>query len=90
GGLGAAICRKLAQSGYRVVLTYNSNKQAAEVLLSVLPGGGHLAYSLNFEDSSAIVNLAAQVSEIGGKLDLLVNCAGMTKFVAHTDLNGLS
>ncbi|KLV08406.1 SDR family NAD(P)-dependent oxidoreductase [Photobacterium ganghwense] len=90
GGLGAAICRKLAQSGYRVVLTYNSNKQAAEELLSVLPGGGHLAYSLNVEDSSAIVNLAAQVSEIGGKLDLLVNCAGMTKFVAHSDLNGLS
>lgn len=37
GGLGAAICRKLAESGYRVILTYNSNQKAAEDVLSSLP-----------------------------------------------------
>ncbi|MBJ3928155.1 SDR family oxidoreductase, partial [Salmonella enterica subsp. enterica serovar Derby] len=33
--------------------------------------------------------LKYQVSEISDKLDLLVNCAGMTKFVAHSDLQSL-
>ncbi|MHC6800788.1 SDR family NAD(P)-dependent oxidoreductase [Vibrio antiquarius] len=89
GGLGAAICRKLAQSGYRVVLTYNSNQKAAEDVLSSLPRNEHLAFKLNVADSSAIEQLKHQVSEISDELDLLVNCAGMTKFVAHSDLQSL-
>ncbi|WP_428774489.1 SDR family NAD(P)-dependent oxidoreductase [Vibrio sp.] len=89
GGLGAAICQKLAASGYQVVLTYNSNKQAADKVLQSLAGNGHHAFQLNVTDSDAITELAHQVDEIAAKLDLLVNCAGMTKFVAHSDLNGL-
>ncbi|EHI5139892.1 SDR family oxidoreductase [Vibrio alginolyticus] len=89
GGLGAAICRKLAESGYRVILTYNSNHKAAEDVLSSLPRNEHLAFKLNVADSSAIEQLKHQVSEISDKLDLLVNCAGMTKFVAHSDLQSL-
>lgn len=89
GGLGAAICKKLAESGYQVVLTYNSNADAAEQVLSQLEGGGHCAYQLNVANSQAITSFANQISEISNKLDLLVNCAGMTKFVAHSDLNGL-
>ncbi|AIW19140.1 SDR family oxidoreductase [Vibrio coralliilyticus] len=90
GGLGAAICHKLADSGYRVVLTYNSNQQSAHKVLSELSGEGHLAFQLNVSDSQAIDSLASQVNEINGQLDLLVNCAGMTKFVAHSDLSGLN
>lgn len=89
GGLGAAICKKLAESGYQVVLTYNSNADAAEQVLSQLEGGGHCAYQLNVANSQAITSFANQIREISNKLDLLVNCAGMTKFVAHSDLNGL-
>ncbi|AEX24978.1 SDR family NAD(P)-dependent oxidoreductase [Vibrio sp. EJY3] len=89
GGLGAAICKKLAESGYQVVLTYNSNADAAEQVLNQLEGGGHYAYQLNVANSQAISSFANQISEISNKLDLLVNCAGMTKFVAHSDLNGL-
>lgn len=89
GGLGAAICQKLAQTGYRVVFTYNSNVEAADNVLSQLEGEGHAAYQLNVVDAQAINMLVEQVDEISDELDLLVNCAGMTKFVAHSDLNGL-
>ncbi|MDF5393753.1 SDR family NAD(P)-dependent oxidoreductase, partial [Vibrio parahaemolyticus] len=89
GGLGAAICRKLAESGYRVILTYNSNQKAAEDVLSSLPRNENVALKLNVAESSAIEQLKHQVSEISDKLDLLVNCAGMTKFVAHSDLQSL-
>jgi 3-oxoacyl-[acyl-carrier protein] reductase len=47
-------------------------------------------YQLNVEDSAAISALAAQVQETSQSLDLLVNCAGMTKFVPHSDLNSLN
>ncbi|MEZ9462635.1 SDR family NAD(P)-dependent oxidoreductase [Vibrio splendidus] len=90
GGIGAAICHKLAQSDYRVVFTYNSNESAAQTILDTLEGSGHAIYQLNVEDSSAIGALAAQVKESSTSLDLLVNCAGMTKFVAHSDLESLN
>ncbi|WP_394246229.1 SDR family NAD(P)-dependent oxidoreductase [Vibrio profundi] len=90
GGIGAAICAKLAQSGYRVVFTYNSNEIAAQQILDSLEGPGHAMYQLNVEDSSAISALAEQVKELSASLDLLVNCAGMTKFVAHSDLESLN
>jgi 3-oxoacyl-[acyl-carrier protein] reductase len=90
GGIGAAICHKLAKSGYRVVFTFNSNQSVAEQVLDSLEGTGHAMYQLNVEDSSAISALAEQVKETSQSLDLLVNCAGMTKFVPHNDLNSLN
>jgi len=90
GGIGAAICHKLAKSGYRIVFTFNSNQSAAEQVLDSLEGTGHAMYQLNVEDSAAISSLAVQVQETSQSLDLLVNCAGMTKFVPHSDLNSLN
>ncbi|MCW8333316.1 SDR family NAD(P)-dependent oxidoreductase [Vibrio paucivorans] len=90
GGLGTAICHKLADSGYQVILTYNSNQSSADQVVSALSGEGHVAFQLNVAHSQAIEELAKQVAEISPQLDLLVNCAGMTKFVAHSDLQGLS
>ncbi|KDN29989.1 short-chain dehydrogenase [Vibrio fortis] len=90
GGIGAAICHKLAKSGYRIVFTFNSNQSAAEQVLDSLEGTGHAMYQLNVEDSAAISALADQVQETSQSLDLLVNCAGMTKFVPHSDLNSLN
>ncbi|MBW3695336.1 SDR family oxidoreductase [Vibrio sp. T187] len=89
GGLGAAICIKLAASGYRVIFTYNSNEQAANQVLEQLEGEGHQTYRLDVSNSDNIKALANQVRESSSSLDLLVNCAGMTKFVAHNDLEGL-
>lgn len=89
GGLGAAICRQLAHSGYQIILTYNSNLQAAEDVLASLPQGNHQAFKLNVADSNGIEQLKTQVAEMADCLDLLVNCAGMTKFVAHSDLESL-
>ena len=90
GGIGAAICHKLAKSGYRIVFTFNSNQSAAEQVLDSLEGNGHAMYQLNVEDSATISALATQVQETSQSLDLLVNCAGMTKFVPHGDLNSLN
>ncbi|WP_252179880.1 SDR family oxidoreductase [Endozoicomonas sp. 4G] len=89
GGLGAAICQKLAVENYQVFLTYNSNAAAAQATLESLPAEGHQAFALDISNSHQINELAKQLTEEHGRLDLLVNCAGTTRFVEHRDLDAL-
>ena len=89
GGLGGAICAALAQAGARVVAGYNRSAEAAQALVAELPGEGHLAVAAPVTDSAALKALAATVQGHYGRCDLLVNCAGTTRFVAHADLDGL-
>lgn len=89
GGLGGAICAALAQAGARVVVGYNRRADAAHALLAELPGDGHLAVATPVTDSAALGRLADTVQDHFGRCDLLVNCAGTTRFVAHADLDSL-
>jgi 3-oxoacyl-[acyl-carrier protein] reductase len=90
GGIGSAICRKLAMCGAQVIVTYNSNAAKAEALLQNLPGQGHSCFHAPNTDASKLSELAHSIQEKYGKLDILVNNAGITTPVAHADLEGLS
>jgi 3-oxoacyl-[acyl-carrier protein] reductase len=89
GGIGSAISRRLAAAGARVVLTYNQSREQTEAVAESLAGEGHLVVQAPVDDSAAVAQLAAQVAEVYGKIHLLVNCAGVTRPVAHDDLEGL-
>jgi 3-oxoacyl-[acyl-carrier protein] reductase len=89
GGIGSAICQRLAVAGAQVIVNYNSNAQKAEAVAAALPGENHLALQASVTDSAALRQMAAQVRERYGKLDLLVNNAGITRPVPHADLEGL-
>jgi 3-oxoacyl-[acyl-carrier protein] reductase len=91
GGLGQAICRTLADAGVSVVAGYNRSGLAAQELVDHLPKStlGHRAWAAPVTDTGALEQLARQVEEYYGRCDLLINCAGTTRFVAHTDLDGL-
>ncbi|MFT4148564.1 MAG: SDR family oxidoreductase [Paracoccaceae bacterium] len=89
GGLGQAIARGLAQAGARVALGYNSAAAAAEALAADLPGEGHLPLRAPVTDSPALTAAAGAIRDVFGGLDILVNCAGITRFVPHGDLDGL-
>jgi 3-oxoacyl-[acyl-carrier protein] reductase len=89
GGIGSAICRRLAEAGAQVIVNYNSNAQKAEAVMATLAGENHLALQASVTDSAALRQMAAQVRERYGKLDLLVNNAGITRPVPHADLDGL-
>src|SRR5260370_16341836 len=56
---------------------------------SDLPGSAHSASSAPVTDSIALRALTAQVEERYHRCDVLVNCAGTTRFVPHGDLDGL-
>ncbi|WP_420995029.1 SDR family NAD(P)-dependent oxidoreductase [Cupriavidus sp. 30B13] len=92
GGLGSAICHAFAAAGARVVAGYHRSGGAAQALAGDLPGAAgarHLAVPLPVTDSGALARGAALVAEACGHVDVLVNCAGTTRFVPHDDLDGL-
>ena len=88
-GIGAASVRLLADAGARVVVGYNKGAERAAALIAELPGSGHQAMYLPLEDSAQIRKVAAAVREEFGRADILVNSAGFTRMVAHSDLDAL-
>jgi 3-oxoacyl-[acyl-carrier protein] reductase len=89
GGIGSAIARALAQQGVRVIAGYNSSRDKAQALCDELPGDGHIARLAPVLDSAALQDLAKEVAESFGGLDILINNAGMTRVVPHDDLDAL-
>ena len=97
GGLGAAICRALAGEGAIVVVGYNRSAEAAHDLAADLPPAaspasgapGHVALPAPVTDSAGMTRLTGEIERRFGRLDILVNCAGTTRFVSHGDLDAL-
>ncbi|GAA4467081.1 SDR family oxidoreductase [Nibrella saemangeumensis] len=90
GEIGSAICRKFAENGYSVVATYNSNQAKAEKLLAELGSGNHRIVQAPTTDAAAVDRLKQFITETCGRLDVLVNNAGITTPVSHDDLEGLT
>lgn len=89
GGIGRAISQRLAHDGMTVVVGYHSDRTRAEDTMAALPGGGHTAVQLSVVDPRSLATVAADLADRHGWLDVLVNCAGITRPVAHDDLDGL-
>jgi len=89
GSIGATICRALDREGMRVVVGYNRSVDAARALVESLSGEGHAALAAPVTDSAALAALSSTVKARYGVCDVLINCAGTTRFVSHDDLNGL-
>ncbi len=78
-GIGAGIARKLAAEGARVAITYSSNPDSAQKVLESLPGEGHIRLQLNVGDEASVQAAFDEVAKTFGKLDGLVNNAGITR-----------
>ncbi len=78
-GIGAAIAARLARDGCRVAITYSSNADAAQKVVESLPGSGHICLHLNVGDEASVDKSFAEAIEKLGKIDFLVNNAGITK-----------
>ena len=89
GGIGAAICKALAQAGAAVAVGYNFASEKAEAMLGELPRDGHMALHMPVTDTAAMSEAIAAVDKRHARLDLLVNSAGITRFVPHADLDAL-
>ena len=88
-GIGAAVVRRLAARGVRCVINYANSRDAAEALAAEL-GNGSIAVQADIADDAQCRALAAAATQAFGRIDLLVNNAGKTKFANHEDLEALS
>jgi 3-oxoacyl-[acyl-carrier protein] reductase len=89
GGIGSVICRRLAEADAAVVVGFRSNESAANALVKSLPGGEHIAIAADVTDSSGLARFAQEIAARYGAVDILVNSAGTTRFIPHSDLDGL-
>lgn len=80
GGIGAAICLKLAESGARVATNYRNEEKAKAWQADAKKAGHDIAiYQADVADFDACQALTEQVGKDLGPIDILVNNAGITK-----------
>jgi ketoreductase RED2 len=88
-GIGEATARRLAALGASVVVNSATSVAAGQEVANSL-SGEHLYVQADISDSAAAQSLLDQTIERFGRLDLLVNNAGWTNLIPHTDLDALT
>ncbi|MEE4661723.1 MAG: SDR family oxidoreductase [Halieaceae bacterium] len=90
-GIGAAVARRAAKAGYNVLVNFNSNAEGAEAVVADCKAAGAdaIAVGANVAEDADCRRLAAAAVDAWGRIDVLVNNAGTTKFCPHGDLDGL-
>jgi len=93
GGIGGAVVHALAQAGVSgVAINYRKSAKEAEDLAAEVERGGVKALALQ-ADVQNDAQVRAMVGKIGaefGRLDILINNAGVTHWVKLSDLDGLT
>ena len=90
-GTGRAVVLALAGRGCDVVVNYSRSREEAETTTAEARALGVRALALcaDVSDDAAVRAMVDRaVGELGG-LDVLVNNAGITSFIAHNDLEGV-
>ncbi|MFT6092289.1 MAG: 3-oxoacyl-[acyl-carrier protein] reductase [Pseudohongiellaceae bacterium] len=90
-GVGAATAELLASKGCRVLINYNSNEAGAKKTAAACEalGGETVIFKGNVAEDGDCRAMAEAALSQWGRIDILVNNAGTTKFVEHSDLEGL-
>ncbi|MDH3422759.1 MAG: SDR family oxidoreductase [Gemmatimonadota bacterium] len=88
-GIGAATARALAIRGARVVVTHRDSEEGALTTLRSLEGEGHRVLRADAADTVQLERMAAELTGIEGRLDVLVNNAARTRVIPHGDLEAL-
>ena len=91
-GIGAATARLFAGRGWNVAINYSREAAPAEKVAAECRalGARAIVVQADVADDASCRRLAERVESEWGRADVLVNNAGTTRFVAATDLDGLS
>lgn len=85
GGIGRAICAKLAAAGTDVVLTYRTNKAAADAAAATVRDHGRTAtaYAMSVEDSAEVIAVCGEMIANHHRIHTVVNAAGSHISMKH-------
>jgi 3-oxoacyl-[acyl-carrier protein] reductase len=91
-GIGRAASLSLAREGAAVAVNYSRSEGDAETTAAEIraAGGRAMTVRADVSDEAAVEAMIQRVVEEWSRLDVLVNNAGMTYFVEHTDLDALT
>jgi len=83
-GIGAAIARRLAADGFAVVLHSRASAETGQAMAAALPDAAYVQADLAVDAERARLIAAAVAHR--GRLDVLVNNAGISWRIPHADL----
>lgn len=85
-GIGRAIAMKLCDDGFAVVVNYAGNTRLAEEVVAEIEsrGGRALAVQADIADEEAVARLFGNTLEAFGRLDVVVNNAGIMQMAKIT------
>jgi len=87
GGIGRAAAVECANRGARIAVHYGRNRQRAQETLELLSGDGHALFSADVTNSDSTQQLVDDVIEKMGRLDVLVNNAGVSQRHQFEDID---
>jgi len=83
-GIGAAIARRLSADGFAVIIHSRNSAAVGKKMAAELPLAAYLQADL--ADEKERVRLMQDCLALWGRLDVLVNNAGISRVIAHHDL----
>ena len=91
-GIGRATAIRFASEGADVAVNYSRSRQEAEATVAQLEdlGTRAIAVQADVSDRAAVDRMVSTTCEAFGRLDVLVNSAGTTRFVPLPDLESLT
>src|SRR6266542_4516057 len=79
-GIGAAIAKRLAKDGLHVVVVARSEDKLRQVVEEIKSEGGSAeALTVDIADPKALADAIEKITDAHGRLDVLVNNAGITR-----------
>lgn len=82
-GIGAACSKIFVKNGYSVYATYNNDEKSAKEISEKL---GIKTYKMNISDRNAVKDVLTDIIKNAGKIDVLINNAGIAQQKLFIDL----
>lgn len=90
-GIGAAIAVSLAKAGCNIIATYVGNRDGGEVTVKACEAEGveAIAVKCDIAKDADCQNVVKDATDKWGRIDILINNAGTTRFADPKDLDAL-